>query len=95
MCWCSARPPQGRALACQAALRGTRLAGLPPAAYGGHRDVNEAWAAGVLTVDAWPAAVGEGPEGWGLSEDLRDAWKERISIMPCPGALNLDTHGRI
>jgi hypothetical protein len=41
---------QWRALARQAALRGKRVAVLPPAAYGGHKDVNEAWVAGALTI---------------------------------------------
>jgi hypothetical protein len=39
---------QWRALARQAALRGKRVAGLPAAAYGGHKDASAAWAAGVL-----------------------------------------------
>lgn len=43
---------QWRQLARQAALRGKRVAVLPPAAYGGHKDVNEAWVAGVLAVGA-------------------------------------------
>src|SRR5947208_11171411 len=46
---------QWRALARQAALRGKRVAVLPPAAYGGCKDVSEAWTAGVLAVDAGPA----------------------------------------
>ena len=33
---------QWRQLAREAALRGKRVAVLPPAAYGGHKDVNEA-----------------------------------------------------
>ena len=37
---------QWRALARQAALRGKRVAVLPAAAYGGHKDVNETWMAG-------------------------------------------------
>jgi DNA primase len=41
---------QWRQLARQAALRGKRVAVLPPEAYGGHKDVNEAWVAGTLTV---------------------------------------------
>src|SRR5262245_50652630 len=49
---------QWRQLARQAALRGKRVAVLPAAAYGGHKDVNEAWVAGTLAVDPWctPAA---------------------------------------
>ena len=49
---------QWRQLARQAALRGKQVAVLEPAAYGGYKDVNEAWVAGILAVDAWstPAA---------------------------------------
>ncbi len=43
-------------LARQAVLRGRRVAVLPPAAYGGHTDVNEAWVAGVLTLSGMPPA---------------------------------------
>jgi len=45
-----------RALARQARLRGKRVAFLPPEAYGGAKDVNDAWVAGVLRVGAAPAA---------------------------------------
>jgi DNA primase len=41
-----------RELARQARLRGKRVAFLPPEAYGGHKDVNEAWIAGALNVSA-------------------------------------------
>jgi Toprim domain len=78
---------QWRALARQAALRGKRVAVLPPAAYGGHKDVNEAWIAGALTIGAWPAVVGESPEGLEISEDLRDPWAERAAIMEWDGGL--------
>ena len=63
---------QWRALARQAALRGKRVAVLEPAAYGGYKDVNDAWIAGVLRLDAWPAA-------------LREIWEERTSIMVYDG----------
>src|SRR3989454_8315829 len=43
---------QWRQLARQAALRGKQVAVLEPAAYGGHKDVSAAWAAGVLAVGA-------------------------------------------
>jgi hypothetical protein len=36
---------------------GKRRAVLPPAAYGGYKDVKEAWRAGVLAVAAWPTAA--------------------------------------
>ena len=48
---------QWRQLARQAALRGKRVAVLPPEAYGGDKDVSEAWVAGVLRVNAGPAAA--------------------------------------
>jgi len=44
--WHSARPPQGRALARQAARLGKQMAGLEPAACGGCKDVSAAGAAG-------------------------------------------------
>lgn len=44
-----------RELARQGVLRGKQIAFLPPEAYRGHKDVSEAWAAGVLTVGDWPA----------------------------------------
>ena len=76
---------QGRQLARQAALRGKRVAGLPAAAYGGYKDVNEAWTAGVLAIGAWPAAAAAGAEGLAVPEDLREAWEERTSIMVYDG----------
>ena len=60
---------------------------LPTAAYGRCKDINEAWAAGVLAVDAWPATVGQGPEGTEIPEDLREAWAERVAIMVADGGL--------
>jgi DNA primase len=42
----TAGPQQWRTLAREAALRGTRVAGLEPAAYGGWKDASAAWAAG-------------------------------------------------
>jgi hypothetical protein len=45
---------QWRQLARQAALRGKRVAGLEPAAYGGCKDASEGWAAG----GRWAAAPG-------------------------------------
>ena len=46
---------QGRQLARQAARRGKRVAVLPAAAYGGCKDVSDAWATGVLAVGTGPA----------------------------------------
>jgi DNA primase len=41
-----------RELARQARLRGRTVEFLPPEAYGGYKDVNEAWIAGMLNLDA-------------------------------------------
>ena len=64
-----------------------RVAGLEPAAYGGYKDVNEAWRAGVLHVGAWPAAAGDGPEGLESPQDLQELWEERTAIMVYDGKL--------
>ena len=72
---------QWQALARQAALRGKRVAGLPAAAYGGYKDVSEAWAAGVLARGDGPGAVPEVPEDW------REVWEERVAIMVADGTL--------
>jgi DNA primase len=77
---------QWRALARAAALRGKRVAVLPPEAYEGHKDVNEAWLAGALTLGAWPAA-GNGPEGLELPAALLDVWAERAAIIEWDGGL--------
>ena len=56
-------------LARQAILRGKKVAFLPAEAYGGHKDVNEAWAAGVLQVGEWPGDKAQEPaagDGWEL-----------------------------
>jgi hypothetical protein len=72
---------QWRQLARQAALRGKRVAGLEPAAYGGHKDVSAAWAAGVLTVSVGPAAAAAGGEVLAVPQNLREFWAERVAIM--------------
>jgi len=72
---------QWQALARQAALRGKRVAVLPVAAYGGYKDVNEAWAAGVLAIGDGPGPGLEVPEGW------REVWEERVAIMVADGTL--------
>jgi hypothetical protein len=51
---------QWRQLARQAALRGKQVAVLEPAAYGGYKDVHEAWVQGVLAVEGWPPSRGGG-----------------------------------
>jgi Toprim domain-containing protein len=77
---------QWRALARQAALRGKGVEVLEPMAYGGYKDVNEAWIAGALTMGEGPVAI-EGPKGLELPADLRDVWDERAAIMECDGGL--------
>jgi DNA primase len=43
-----------RELARQATILGKKVAFITPEDYGGHKDVNEAWKAGVLAVGDWP-----------------------------------------
>jgi len=62
-----------------------RQAALPAAAYGGHKDVNEAWAAGVLAVGVGPAAAGR--EALAVFEDVREALAERVAIMVTDGSV--------
>jgi Toprim domain-containing protein len=78
---------QWRVLARQAALRGKRVAGLPAAAYGGHKDVNEAWVAGALTVGDWPASAGEDSPRLQVPAALQERWAERVAIMVVDGGL--------
>jgi hypothetical protein len=77
---------QWRQLARQAALRGKRVAVLPAAAYGGCKDVSDAWATGVLAVGAGPAAA-LGGEVRAMPEHLREPWAERVAIMVIDGGL--------
>jgi hypothetical protein len=44
-----------RKLAREGCLRGKQVAYLPPTASGGSKDVNQAWVAGLLAVESWPA----------------------------------------
>ena len=74
-----------RQLARQAALRGKRVAGLEPAAYGGYKDASEAWVAGVLHLGAWRAAAGAEP--CAVPENLCEDWAERAAIMVADGGL--------
>jgi len=78
---------QRRQLARQAALRGKRIAVLPPESYGGQKDVNEAWAAGVLAVGTMPAAAAKGGEGLAVPQHLHEPWAERVAIMVIDGGL--------
>ena len=77
---------QWRQLARQAALRGKRVAVLPAAAYGGCKDVSDAWARGVLAVGAGPRAA-PGGEALAVPQHLRESWTERVAIMVIDGGL--------
>jgi Toprim-like len=77
---------QWRQLARQAALRGKRVAVLPAAAYGGCKDVSEAWATGVLAVGTGPAAA-PGGEVLAVPPHQRESWAERVAIMVIDGGL--------
>jgi len=76
---------QWRQLAREAALRGKRVAVLPPEAYGGCKDVSEAWAAGGLAVGV----------GLAVPEHLREIWEERAAIMATDGGLPLAAAERL
>jgi hypothetical protein len=76
---------QWHQLARQAALRGKRIAVLEPAAYGGYKDVSEAWAAGVLAIGAAPAAPGAG--ALAVPAALCEVWAERVAIMVADGGM--------
>jgi hypothetical protein len=78
---------QWRQLARQAALRGKRVAVLPPESYGGLKDINEAWAAGVLAVGTIPAAAATEGEGLAVPQHLHEPWAERVAIMVIDGGL--------
>jgi pimeloyl-ACP methyl ester carboxylesterase len=77
---------QWRQLARQAALRGKRVAVLPPGAYGGCKDVSDAWATGVLAVEAGPAAA-PGGAALAVPPHQRESWTERVAIMVIDGGL--------
>jgi DNA primase len=77
---------QWRSLARQAALRGKRVAVLPAAAYGGCKDISDAWATGVLTVGAGPAAA-PGGEVLAVPPQQHESWAERVAIMVIDGGL--------
>jgi hypothetical protein len=75
-----------RQFARQAVLRGKRVAVLPAAAYGGCKDVSDAWAMGVLAVGAGPAAA-PGGDTLAVPEHQREPWAERVAIMVIDGGL--------
>jgi Toprim-like len=77
---------QWRQLARQAALRGKQVAVLPAAAYGGCKDVSEAWTTGVLAVGTGPAAA-PGGETFAVPPHQRESWTERVAIMVIDGGL--------
>jgi DNA primase len=86
---------QWRQLARQAALRGKHVAVLEPMAYGGHKDVSAAWAAGVLRVNASPVAARQDPASLEVPEDRREAWAERVAIMVTDGGVRREDAERL
>jgi Toprim-like/CHC2 zinc finger len=78
---------QWRTLARQAALRGKRVAVLPSEAYGGHKDVNEAWTAGSLAVGAWSTPAEETGARLAVPAELYEVCEERVAIMLADGHL--------
>jgi hypothetical protein len=78
---------QWRTLARQAALRGKRVAVLPAEAYGGLKDVSEAWAAGTLAVGAWSTPAEATGARLAVPADLYEAWEEGAAIMLADGHL--------
>src|SRR5438132_818656 len=78
---------QWHQLARQAALRGKQVAVLPLEAYGGHKDVNEAWVAGTLAVYTWCTPTAEPGARRAVPADLHEAWAERVAIMLADGHL--------
>jgi hypothetical protein len=62
------------------------VAVLPAAAYGGCKDVSDAWAMGVLAVGAGPAAA-LGAEALAVPAHQRESWTERVAIMVIDGGL--------
>jgi len=63
------------------------VAVLEPAAYGGCKDVSEAWVARVLAVSAGPAAASTRGDTLAMPEDVREAWAERVAIMTVDGGV--------
>jgi Toprim-like len=86
---------QWRQLARQAALRGKQGAVLPTAAYGGYKDVNEAWAAGVLAVGVGPAAAAAAGEVLAVPQHLHEPWAEWVAIMVADGGLPCEEAERL
>jgi hypothetical protein len=78
---------QWHQLARPAALRGKRVAVLPAAAYGGHKDVNEAWVARSLAVGAWSTPAAAAGARLAVPADLHEVWTERVAIMCADGHL--------
>jgi hypothetical protein len=78
---------QWRQLARQAALRGKRVAVLEPAAYGGYKDVNEAWIAGalVLAVPAGLETTRAGSLGVQVPTEIQELSEERMTIIAADG----------
>jgi hypothetical protein len=75
--------PQAEALVQQFYQRFHGLAQVTPTA----KDVNEAWVAGTLAVDAWSPPAAETGARRAVSADLYEAWEECVAIMLADGHL--------
>jgi hypothetical protein len=62
------------------------VAVLAAAAYGGCKDVSEAWAAGVLCLDGGAADI-DGTRGRCVPQECQETWTERVAIMVVDGGL--------
>jgi hypothetical protein len=76
-----------RLLARQAVLRGKQVGVLPVTAYGGYKDVNAAWTAGVFVLPDLPSAGGRQPAGLHYPDVWQEQWEERAAIMEWEGGL--------
>lgn len=69
-------------LARQACLRGKQVGYLTLDSYGGHKDINEAWVAGVLTVGDWTEE--SGPPTAKAQEDALQEGKTGYDLLQIP-----------
>ena len=66
--------------------RRPQVAVLPAGAYGGCKDVSDAWATGVLVVGAGSASA-LGGAAFAVPPHQRESWAERVAIMVIDGGL--------
>lgn len=53
----------------------------------GRKDVNEAWAAGVLRLSGGPGAEAAGAASIAVPEEMHEVWEERRAMMVLDGGL--------